>query len=153
MKTQGEFKNNYEFMKYLLNNMPRSGPSESLPQKQGESMEEINVHSSDNIEEVTVEEVYISNSSFVSAGVKGTSNSPFIINVDNVSGSENKNMGRLADLESAESEATATLTVDEMEITNDMYINFAYWLLFSNFPLNTFSTIFSIIDFLEGTGI
>ena len=30
MKTQGTFNNNNKFMKYLLNNMPRSGPSELL---------------------------------------------------------------------------------------------------------------------------
>ena len=27
MKLQGSFKNNNQFMKYLLNNIPRSGPS------------------------------------------------------------------------------------------------------------------------------
>ena len=58
-----------EFMKYLLNNMPRSGTSESLPEKQEEPMEEVNVQSIDTTEEVTVEEVCISNSSFVSAAV------------------------------------------------------------------------------------
>ena len=117
MKLQGTFINNNEFMKYLLNNMPRSGPSESLPEKQEEPMEEINVNSTDTIEQVTGEEGCISNSSFVSAAVKGTSNSPFIINVDNVSGIES--------LENVESKATATLTADEMEITNDRYIYFA----------------------------
>lgn len=117
MKTQGTFNNNNKFMKYLLNNMPRSGPSESLPEKQEEPMEEINVNSTDTIEQVTGEEGCISNSSFVSAAVKGTSNSPFIINVDNVSGIES--------LENVESKATATLTADEMEITNDRYIYFA----------------------------
>ena len=116
MKLQGTFINNNEFMKYLLNNMPRSGPSESLPEKQ-EPMEEINVNSTDTIEQVTGEEGCISNSSFVSAAVKGTSNSPFIINVDNVSGIES--------LENVESKDTATLTADEMEITNDRYIYFA----------------------------
>ena len=30
MKTQGTFNNNNKFMKYLLNNMPRSGQSELL---------------------------------------------------------------------------------------------------------------------------
>ena len=117
MKLQGTFINNNEFMKYLLNNMPRSGPSESLPEKQEEPMEEINVNSTDTIEQVTGEEGCISNSSFVSAAVKGTSNSPFIINVDNVSGIES--------LENVESKDTATLTADEMEITNDRYIYFA----------------------------
>lgn len=117
MKTQGTFNNNNKFMKYLLNNMPRSGPSESLPEKQEEPMEEINVNSTDTIEQVTGEEGCISNSSFVSAAVKGTSNSPFIINVDNVSGIES--------LENVESKDTATLTADEMEITNDRYIYFA----------------------------
>ena len=117
MKLQGTFINNNEFMKYLLNNMPRSGPSESLPEKQEEPMEEINVNSTDTIEQVTGEEGCISNSSFVSAAVKGTSNSPFIINVDNVSGIES--------LENVESKDTATLTADEMEITNDGYIYFA----------------------------
>lgn len=117
MKTQGTFNNNNKFMKYLLNNMPRSGPSESLPEKQEEPMEEINVNSTDTIQQVTGEEGCISNSSFVSAAVKGTSNSPFIINVDNVSGIES--------LENVESKATATLTADEMEITNDRYIYFA----------------------------
>ena len=117
MKLQGTFINNNEFMKYLLNNMPRSGPSESLPEKQEEPMEEINVNSTDTIQQVTGEEGCISNSSFVSAAVKGTSNSPFIINVDNVSGIES--------LEIVESKATATLTADEMEITNDRYIYFA----------------------------
>ena len=116
MKLQGTFINNNEFMKYLLNNMPRSGPSESLPEKQ-EPMEEINVNSTDTIEQVTGEEGCISNSSFVSAAVKGTSNSPFMINVDNVSGIES--------LENVESKDTATLTADEMEITNDRYIYFA----------------------------
>ena len=122
-------------MKYLLNNMPRSGPSESLPEKQEEPMEEVNVQSIDTLEEITVEEVCISNSSFVSATVKGTSNGPFIINVDDVTGSENKNMGGLADLETGESKVTATLTADEMKIINDRYICFVHWLLFSNFPL------------------
>lgn len=117
MKTQGTFNNNNKFMKYLLNNMPRSGPSESLPEKQEEPMEEINVNSTDTIQQVTGEEGCISNSSFVSAAVKGTSNSPFIINVDNVSGIES--------LENVESKDTATLTADEMEITNDRYIYFA----------------------------
>ena len=117
MKLQGTFINNNEFMKYLLNNMPRSGPFESLPEKQEEPMEEINVNSTDTIEQVTGEEGCISNSSFVSAAVKGTSNSPFIINVDNVSGIES--------LENVESKDTATLTADEMEITNDRYIYFA----------------------------
>ena len=117
MKLQGTFINNNEFMKYLLNNMPRSGPSESLPEKQEEPMEEINVNSTDTIEQVTGEEGCISNSSFVSAAVKWTSNSPFIINVDNVSGIES--------LENVESKDTATLTADEMEITNDRYIYFA----------------------------
>ena len=117
MKLQGTFINNNEFMKYLLNNMPRSGPSESLPEKQEEPMEEINVNSTDTIQQVTGEEGCISNSSFVSAAVKGTSNSPFIINVDNVSGIES--------LENVESKDTATLTADEMEITNDRYIYFA----------------------------
>ena len=117
MKLQGTFINNNEFMKYLLNNMPRSGPSESLPEKQEEPMEEINVNSTDTIEQVTGEEGCISNSSFVSAAVKGTSNSPFIINVDNVSGIES--------LENVESKDTAALTADEMEITNDRYIYFA----------------------------
>ena len=117
MKLQGTFRNNNEFMKYLLNNMLRSGPSESLPEKQEEPMEEINVNSTDTIQQVTGEEGCISNSSFVSAAVKGTSNSPFIINVDNVSGIES--------LENVESKATATLTADEMEITNDRYIYFA----------------------------
>ena len=116
MKLQGTFINNNEFMKYLLNNMPRSGPSESLPEKQEEPMEEINVNSTDTIEQVTGEEGCISNSSFVSAAVKWTSNSPFIINVD-VSGIES--------LENVESKDTATLTADEMEITNDRYIYFA----------------------------
>lgn len=105
--------------------MPRSGPSESLPGKQEEPMEEINVNSTDTTEEVTGEEGCISNSSFVSAAVKGTSNSPFIINVDNVSAIDSKNMGDLADLKDVESKATATLTADEMEITNDRYIYFA----------------------------
>ena len=125
MKLQGTFINNNEFMKYLLNNMPRSGPSESLPEKQEEPMEEINVNSTDTIQQVTGEEGCISNSSFVSAAVKGTSNSPFIINVDNASGTESKNMSGLADLENVESKATATLTAYETEITNDRYIYFA----------------------------
>ena len=88
-------------------------------------MEEINVNSTDTIEEVTVEKVCISNSAFVSAAVKGTSNSSFIINVDKVSGIESKSIGGLANLENVESEATATLTADKMEITNYRYIYFA----------------------------
>ena len=54
-----------------------------------------------------------------------------------MSGSENKNVGGPADLETVESEATATLTADEMEITNDRYIYFADWLLFPKFPIST----------------
>ena len=54
-----------------------------------------------------------------------------------MSGSENKNMGGPADLETVESEATATLTADEMEITNDRYIYFADWLLFPKCPIFT----------------
>ena len=46
-------------------------------------------------------------------------------------------MGGLADLETVESEATATLTADEMEITNDRYIYFADWLLFPKCPIFT----------------
>lgn len=58
-----------------------------------------------------------------------------------MSGSENKNMGGPADLETVESEATATLTADEMEITNDRYIYFFRLAFISE--MSYFYTIFS----------
>ena len=124
-------------MKCLLNNIPRSGPFESLPENKKNLQKKSRCFLLIPLKKLKQRKFVSQIRHLFLQQLKEPQKILFIINFDNVSGSENKNVGGPADLETVESEATATLTADEMEKTNDRYIYFADWLLFPKFPIST----------------